>query len=407
MDYLQEFLDFEKLNKLYLFSSPFIKNKGFFDLKINNYGVIFKLKPTNKQITLFKNNFNISNFIYNKTLEYNIFSYKQLGIMLTPSVTDLKHDFPWLNLVDFDSLACANAQQDLRNAWKKFFKEHSGFPKFKKKLFSKSYKTNNQKGSIKFIFKNNKNYIQLPKVGLVLINKHKELPSNINIKNATIKEENGEFFVSLCYEQVEFIPKINTINKDLFLGLDFSCKEFYVDSNGNLANYENYYYENENKLAKLQRKLSKKKKGSNNYLKLKQKINKLHKKIANERIDFLHKLSTQLVKEYKFICVEDINLQTMSKTLHLGKTIMSKGFGIFRKLLQYKLDKVGGLLIIIDKWYASSKTCNHCGYKNKNLLLSERNWLCPICNNLNNRDENAAKNIRDEGYRTYLATFSN
>ena len=134
----KDFLNDFKLNKRYLFTNPFSLYKGLFDLQINNYAIVYKLYPNLKQINLIYNNINVSRFVYNKTLEYNIFAFKQLGKSLTPKVTDLKCDFPFLNLVEFDSLACANAQQDLRNAWKMFFNEHLGFPKFKKKNSSHS-----------------------------------------------------------------------------------------------------------------------------------------------------------------------------------------------------------------------------------------------------------------------------
>ena len=402
IDYYNLFSDFLN-DKSFLFSSPFIKNMGFFDLKIKNYGIVFKLLPTKEQIIFFEENILSSAFIYNKTLEYNIFSYKHLGYRLTPLVTDLKEDYPWLKLKNLDSLALANAQQNLLKAWNKFFNKEAKFPKFKKKKDKNSYTTNNQRSKNgTYSIRVEKNYINLPKIGLVKFIKHREIEGHI--KNATIKKDNlGTYTISLCCEKLEFIPKINTITKDLFLGLDFSCKEFYVDSNGNFANYENYYYKNEKRLAKLQKRLSKKTKGSKNYIKLKNQIAKLHKKIANERFDFLHKLANKLIQEYKFICVEDLNLKAMSRTLHLGKSIMSKGFGEFRNILNYKLDKVGGLLITINKWYASSKTCNHCGYIKKDLQLKDRIWECPICKNINNRDENAAKNIKEEGYRMFFA----
>lgn len=404
---LQDFL-----SNYSLFNSPFLKYQGLYNPVINKYGAVFKIIPSNTQESIIFKNFNSSRFVYNKTLEYNNFSYKQLGEKLTPKVTDLKSDFFFLNDKDIDSLALANAQQDLRSGWTRYFDKKAGLPNFKKKNSDYSYKTNNQKGSIRFERINNIDYIKLPKLGLVRIIKHKDISGKI--KNATIKYSNGVFTVSLCFECFEFIPKVMEINnsydfdtnsklKDLFLGLDFSCKEFYVDSDGNLANYENYYYKNEKKLAKLQRQLSKKQKGSNNYNKLKTQISKLHKKIANQRKDFLHKLSSKLAKQYKFIVVEDINLRAMSQTLHLGKSIMSKGFGMFRTFLSYKLDKLGGLLITINKWFASSKICNCCGYKKEDLNLKDRTWICPICNNINDRDFNAAKNIRDEGYGNFLA----
>ena len=155
----------------------------------------------------------------------------------------------------------------------------------------------------------------------------------------------------------------------------------------------------------LQRKLSKMEFGSNNYNKQKLKIAKLHKKIENQRLDFLHKLSTKLANEFLFIVVEDLNLQSMSKCLNLGKSIMSKGFGKFRTFLSYKLDKRGGQLIIIDKWYASSKTCHVCGYKKTDLKLKDREWICPICNTHHDRDNNAAINIKMEGIRQYIAAL--
>ena len=120
-----------------------------------------------------------------------------------------------------------------------------------------------------------------------------------------------------------------------------------------------------------------------------------------QRKDYLHKLSTKLVKEYKFICVEDINLRNLSQCLKLGKSIMSKGFGIFRTFLKYKLERIGGMLIVIGKWFASSKTCNVCAYVNKELTLKDRIWVCPNCNTYHKRDYNAAVNIKNEGYRIY------
>jgi len=251
-----------------------------------------------------------------------IFFYKQIGESLYVTPADYKEEYPFLKEVD--SLALANAQLSLNKAYKQFFKTKKGFPKFKKKGINESYTTNNQKSKTnKYSIEIKGNKIKLPKFKEgIKIKTHR--PITGLIKNATIKHNNNKYTISLCVEQLHKKSNLATPITKEFLGLDFSCKEFYVDSNGNIANFENHYYKAQKKLAKLQRQLSKKIKGSSNYNKLKNKISKLHTHIKNQRKDYLHKLSTKLVKEYKFICVEDINLRDMSQCLKLGKSIMSK-----------------------------------------------------------------------------------
>ena len=400
-------------------NSPFINNMGSFNLEIKNYGQTYQIYPNSLQKQIIFDNFDASRFVYNKTLEDNIFSYKELGVTLTPLVTDLKDRYFFLCKKTIDSLALANAQQNLKKAWKKFYNHEASFPCFKSKKYKKSYTTNNQHGSIRFF---DDNFLQLPKLGkLKFKNYHNNNIDTKNIKNATISMVNNKFFVSICFEQIEWIPIVNPITKDNnihpicsnipkyffdnFLGLDFSCESFYIDSFGNSAEFDNPYLKNLNQLKKEQKKLSKMEFNSNNYNKQKLKLSKLHKKIENQRKDFLHKLSTKLSNEFLFIVVEDLNLQSMSKCLNLGKSIMSKGFGMFRSFLSYKLDKRGGQLITIDKWYASSKTCHICGYKKTDLKLSDREWICPICNTYHNRDNNAAINIKMEGIRQYIAAL--
>ena len=137
--------------------------------------------------------------------------------------------------------------------------------------------------------------------------------------------------------------------------------------------------------------------GSHNYEKQKLKVAKIHEEIANCRLDFLHKLSTKLANQYDIICVEDLNLSNLKRSLKLGKSTYDNGFGIFRQLLTYKMLRRGKLLIKIDKWFPSSKTCHYCGTINKNLKLSDRVWVCPACGSIIERDYNAALNIRDAG----------
>ena len=164
-----------------------------------------------------------------------------------------------------------------------------------------------------------------------------------------------------------------------------------------------YYRNAQKKLAKEQRKLSRKVYRSHNYYKQLQKVQKLQEHIANQRKDFLHKLSRELVNQYDAICFEDINLSNLSRTLKFGKSISDEGFGIFRTFIKYKLEREGKYFILIDKWFASTKLCSACGYKNDDITLNTLEWYCPECGTFHLRDHNAAINIKREGYRMLTA----
>lgn len=186
------------------------------------------------------------------------------------------------------------------------------------------------------------------------------------------------------------------------LGLDYSSHDFYVDSNGNKADYPRYYRKAEKRLKCQQCKLSHKKLGSNNRNKQRMKVAAIHEKTANQRKDFCHKLSRKIANSYDAVCVEDINLHGLAGSLELGKSTNDNGFGMFRTFLKYKMEDQGKLLIVIDKWYPSSKMCHECGTINQNLKLKDREWTCSCCGAHIDRDINAAKNIRDVGLKQYF-----
>ena len=192
-----------------------------------------------------------------------------------------------------------------------------------------------------------------------------------------------------------------------FPGLDYSQQDLYVDSEGRKANYPHYYKKSEEKLAKHQKKLSKMQMGSNNYNKELKKIQNLHKKIANQRKDFLWKQAAQLSSENDVIVVEDIDLRTMGQALTLGKNLHDNGFGMFRTMLQQKLEAKGSVLVKIDRFFPSSKTCHCCGYVNSEVVLGVSEWTCPVCGAHHDRDENAAIVIRDEGKHIFLQFYRN
>lgn len=352
----------------------------------------FRIYPNSEQQVLFEKTFGCVRFIYNKMLADKIEFYKETKQKLNNTPAQYKKEFEWLKEVD--SLALANAQMNLQTAYNNFFRDPKvGFPKFKRKKKSKNtYTTNNQKGTVSLLH----NKIRLPKVGYVTIRQHRPIPSNYEIKSATIsRTASGKYYVSILTEYSYDVPQ-PILNKDNSLGLDYASHSFYVDSQGREADYPRFYRNTKEKLAKEQRKLANMKYGSSNYQKQKVKIAIIHEHITNQRKDWLHKLSHTLARDYDYICVEDLNMQNMSQSLRLGKSTLDNGFGMFRTFLQYKLEEQGKRLIKIDKWFPSTKMCRFCGTVNKSLKLSDRIWTC-TCGKTLNRDENAAINILTVG----------
>ncbi|MEG2433922.1 MAG: transposase, partial [Acinetobacter sp.] len=291
-----------------------------------------------------------------------------------------------------------NGVFDVDAAYQRFFegKGKVGHPKFKKKHTAKrSYTTEQTNNNISV----GCGCIKLPKLGYVTATLHRDIPDDCVIKKATVSQSaSGKYYCSLLVQcaAVQLPP----IPPKKVLGLDYSSPNFYIDSNGNSPTVPHAYRVAESRLAREERRLSSKHKGSKNYNKQHIKLAICQEHVANQRKDFTHQLSTQIANEWDAVCLEDLDLRNLSQCLKLGKATADNGFGMFRTFLQYKLQERGKLLIKIDKWYPSSKTCHHCGYKNDQLALSDRQWVCPVCNNVLDRDKNAALNIRDEGLRT-------
>ena len=352
----------------------------------------FRLYPNKEQEIMFTKTFGCVRFIYNKMLADKIEYYKETKQKLNNTPAQYKKEFEWLKEVD--SLALANAQMNLQTAYNNFFRNPKvGFPKFKSKKRNKnSYTTNNQNGTVSIV----DGKLKLPKIGLVKMKQHRFIPDEQKIKSATITETpSGKYYVSILVEYEQYIPDVQ-LDKNKALGLDYASHSFYVDSQGREADYPKFYRNAQNILAKEQRKLSHMKYGSNNYQRQKIKVARVQEHIANQRRDWIHKLSTSLANEYDYICVEDINMQNIAQSLNLGKSTNDNGFGMFRTILAYKLADRGKKLIKIDKWFPSSKMCRFCGTINKNLTLADRIWTCE-CGKTLNRDENAAINIMNVG----------
>lgn len=353
----------------------------------------FRIYPNKEQSVLLNKTFGSVRFIYNKMLFDKIQHYELTKQTLNNTPAQYKKEFPWLKEVD--SLALANAQLNLQTAYKNFFKrKEAGFPRYKsKKRNINSYTTNNQNGTINI--SDNYKYLNLPKIKNIRIKCHRHISKNEIIKSATIsKTPTGKYFVSIL---VECIKDIKAVKVNKIIGLDFSMKELYYSSENKTANYPRYYRKAQLRLSKAQKALSRKKKGSNNRNKQRIKVALVHEKIANQRKDFLHKQSRNIVNNFDAVCIEDLNMQTMSKCLNFGKSVHDNAWGTFVSFLSYKLLQEGKQLIKINKWFPSSKTCSNCNNIKQDLQLSDRIYECSNCNLVIDRDYNAALNIRRVG----------
>ena len=372
---------------------------------MTNRAIKYRAYPTTEQSIKFAKTFGCCRKVYNLMLSDKIESYKSTGKFTAVTPAKYKKDYPYLKEVD--SLALANKQLDLQEAFRNCFsksrKKNNRFPKFKSAKHSrKSYTTNNQHGTVAVT----DDSIKLPKIGYVKAVIHRKPDNNWAVKSATVsKESDGKFYISVLFQFADALNSYvaNTANA---IGLDYASDGLYVDNNGNVGTNHKYYRESHDKLAKAQHKLSrmqgakKHEVKSNNYRKQLCKVNKIHRHIANQRLDNLHKISTEIANQYDVVCVETLNMKSMSnKGFGNGKATLDNGYGKFLSMLEYKLSERNKYLVKVDKWFASSQICHCCGSVHpemKNLAI--RTMKCD-CGLTISRDQNAAINILHEGLR--------
>ncbi len=358
----------------------------------------YRIYPDKEQKVQIAKTFGCCRFVYNQTLAYRKDAYEKEKKPVSKTDCNnycnrkLKKEYKWLK--EADKFALTNAIYNMDAAYRKFFREHAGYPKFKSRHDNhKSYTTNFTNGNIAVDFESGK--IKLPKLKKVKAKLHREFTGRI--KSAAISQApGGKYYVSVLVETEHGeLP-----HTELETGLDLGIKDLCITSDGKKYENPKTIRKYEEKLARLQRKLAHKEKGSSNYYRQKKKIALCHEKITNTRKDYLHKVSHEIISENQVIVSENLQIKNMVKNHHLAKLISDVSWYELTRQLEYKAAWNGRKYIKIDTFYASSQLCSNCGYQNADTKdLSVREWVCPICGAKHDRDVNAARNILAEGLR--------
>ena len=362
-----------------------------------------RLYPTESQVTYINKQLGCCRFVYNQCLAYRKETYENEHKSVGSSdsikhIVHLKSEYEWLKEVH--SKVLQQSVRDMNRAYDNFFKLHRGYPKFKSKH------DNNQSCRFPkdaFIgFRGNRiDLIKCLKDILFKCSRRDEKYLNKNqdkVSSLTLRKlPSGEFYISVL------IDKPNEIRKQTgnVVGIDLGIKDFVITSDGEVFGNLHFKKSESNKIKRLQRQLSRKKKGSNNRNKARIKLAKEYKKINDKKQYYLHQVSNTLINENQVICMEDLNVKGMLRNHKLAESIQEMNFGEFKGMLEYKVNWYERQVVFVDRFYPSSKMCNHCGYVKKDLKLSDRQWICPACGEVIDRDYNAACNIKDKGIRIY------
>lgn len=366
----------------------------------------FRLYPNDDQIILINKTFGCARFIYNYFLEKSKNNKYIKAFDMCNEIKKMYVDYPFLKEIDTCALRCAVF--NLEDSFKNFFAKRSAYPKFKNKYNKQSYRTTCMKSSyngkeylnIKLDLQNKK--IKLPKLGLVDIKGYRNLEViNGKIINATIeKEMTNKYYVSVLVDEIETIKE--KVKPTKIVGIDLGIKDLVVTSNGEKYSNHKELERREKRLKRLQRKLSRQIKGSNNYQKTKEKIARIHSKIKNSRKHDIINIVNKLVKEHDIIVSEKLKVREMSSNHNLAKNILDASFNKICEMLKWKTKIQGKYYYQVDRYFPSSKVCNRCGNKTEITKdLSIRKWICKDCENENDRDINASINIMFEGLKLH------
>jgi putative transposase len=368
---------------------------------INVKAIKVKIYPSNTQKVLLEKHFGVCRYIYNYGLDLKTKTYtetkKSIGIFaIQKEIPKLYEEKPWIKEVNSQSVQ--QSLKDLDSAFSHFFSKNNKFPKFKSKYNSKqSFRVPQH-----FEISKDKKAIKIPKLKWIKFRDKFNISKDVEFRNVTISREGQEYFASICYDPKMVIPKLSEVEEKKTLGIDLGVTNLATFSNGEKVANPKHFKQYEVKLAKEQQILSKiTNRELKSYKKQKQKVYNVHKKIRNVRKDFLHKLTTNIVKnqDYTSYSIEDLAVKEMTRVnaSPMSKAIGDAGFRMFRQQLTYKCEESGKNLLVIGRFEASSKTCSNCGHIYHELGRGEKEWVCKECKTHHDRDENAAKNIKNFG----------
>ena len=367
-----------------------------------------RIYPSDEQKQFINRQLGCCRVVYNSCLAYRRDKYEKEGISITSSqainyIVELKKEREWLKEVH--SKVLQQSVMDMNSSYKNFFERRCGFPKFKSKKdyeqkcrFPKDAFIGVRGNRIDLIKSLKDIHFKCSVRDEKYLNKNQDKVHSLTLT----KTKSDQYYLSVLVDkQIEPKQSVNYV-----VGIDLGIKDFVITSEGQV--FENLHFKKSetNKLKRLQRQLSRKQPNSKNREKTRIKLAKLNQKIRNKKLHYLHQISNQLVSENQIICMEDLNVKGMMKNHNLAESIGEMNFGEFKNLLTYKCLQYGRQLVFIDRFYPSSKTCHCCGYVNKSLTLSDRQWVCPECNSVIDRDLNAAMNIKDEGLRKIIGWSS-
>lgn len=358
----------------------------------------YKIKPNKQQIDLLNKFFGCARFIYNWGLDIKTSAYKDNGqkvtyLDLAKRLTSLKKEEEYLWLNECSNEALQQSLRSLDNAFTQFFRKKAKYPKFKSKK--------NHHDSVKFInsvhFDFEKWNVKLPKLGKIKLCKNRTFDQSI-CKQGTCtvtRDRCGEYWCVILVDDMQPKTVKTKPSRETAVGIDLGIKDYAILSDETKYSNPKHLEKMQKKLAHLQKEFARKQKNSKNREKTRLKVAKCYKSIANQRADFLHKLSSYLINHYDTICLENLNVEEMTKNHHIARAIQGAAWSEFVRQLEYKSDWYGKNILFIGRFEPSSKMCHCCGYINRELALKDREWVCPQCGEHHDRDINAAINIKN------------
>jgi len=357
-----------------------------------------RLYPTPEQAELFEKTFGCCRWIWNHMLSDQERFYIETGTHFIPTPAKYKKEAPFLKEVDNQALI--QEQNKLSQAFRVFFKnpETFGHPNFKKKKTDRdSFTACNHVFESGPTIYTTKDGLRLTKAGIVRAKFPRRAQAWWKLKRITVeKTRSGKYYAYILYEYPERKPEPVLPVPERTVGLKYSMPHFYVSDGGTMADPPHWLRQSQEKLANLQRKLSRMQKGSKNYQEAVQKYRLLYERIANQRRDFIHKESRRIANDWDAVCLRGDSMRELSQKMSLGNA-MEAGFGNFRECLRYKLARQGKTLIVVDHGAPTTRTCSVCGAVREAVDLKERAWTCPKCGAVHDRDVNAARNIKAQG----------